>query len=87
MTLCVCVCVCVCACMHMLNHVQLFVIPQTVGHKTLLSMEFSRQEYWRGLPFPSPEDLPEPGIKITSVASHALAGRFFTTAPTGKPHK
>ena len=84
-----CVCVCVCACVHalVLNHVQLFMIPWTVGHQTPLSMEFSRQEYWRGLPFPSPEDLPEPGIKPTSVSSHALAGGFFTTASPGKPHK
>ena len=42
-------------------------------------MGFSRQEYWSGLPFPSPGDLPNPGIKLTSFASPALAGRFFTT--------
>ena len=46
-----------------------------------LSMEFSRQEYWTGLPFPSPGDLPDPGIKPASLA---LAGRFFTVEPTGK---
>ena len=45
-------------------------------------MRFSRQEYWSGLPFPSPGDLPDPGIEPTSPA---LAGRFFTTAPPGKP--
>ena len=57
-----------------------------------LSMEFSRQEYWSGLPFPSPEDLPGillpgigPGIKPESLVSSALAGEFFTTAPPGKP--
>ena len=44
---------------------------------------FSRQEYWSGLPFPSPGDLPDPGIK---PRSSALAGRFFTTEPPGKPH-
>ena len=49
-----------------------------------LSMEFSRQEYWSGLPFPSPGDLPNPGIEPTSLASPALAGRFFTFAPPGK---
>ena len=43
------------------------------------SMGFSRQEYWSGLPFPSPGDLPNPGIKPGSVTSPALAGRFFTT--------
>ena len=45
-------------------------------------IEFSRQEYWTGLPFPSPGDLPDPGIKPSSPA---LAGRFFTTVPPGKP--
>ena len=52
----------------MLNHVQLFAIPQTAAHQGPLSMEFSRQEHWSGLPFPSPEDLPNPGIKPTSPA-------------------
>ena len=50
-----------------------------------LSMEFSRQTYWSGLLFPLPGDLPDPGIKPTSLASRALAGRFFTTVPPGKP--
>ena len=44
-----------------------------------LSMEFSRQEYWSGLPFPIPGDLLNPGIEPTSVVSPALAGEFFTT--------
>ena len=44
------------------SHVQLFVTPWTVTHQAPLSMEFSRQEYWSGLPCPSPEDLPKPGI-------------------------
>ena len=43
-----------------------------------LSMEFSRQEYWSGLSFLIPGDLPDPGIEPTSLASPALAGRFFT---------
>ena len=51
-----------------------------------LSMEFSRQEYWSGLPFPSPGDLPHPGIEPVSPASPALAGRFVTTEPPGRPH-
>ena len=42
---------------------QLFATPWTVGHQVPLSMEFSRQEYWSGLPFPLPRDLPDPGIK------------------------
>ena len=45
-------------------------------------MGFSRQEYWSGLPFPSPGDLPQPGIEPMSLAS---PGRFFTTEPPGKP--
>jgi len=48
-------------------------------------MEFSRQEYWSGLPFPTPGDLPNAGIKPMSLAFPALAGGFFTTAPLGKP--
>ena len=45
--------------------------PWTVAHQALLSMEFSRQEYWRGLPFPSPGDLPKPGIKPESLTLQA----------------
>ena len=44
-----------------------------------LSMEFSRQEYWSGLPFPSLEDLPDPGIELMSLMSFALASEFFTS--------
>ena len=54
----------------------------TVACQAALSMGFSRQEYWSVLPFPSPGDLPDPGIKLTSLA---LANRFFTTEPPGKP--
>ena len=54
----------------------------TVGLQAPLSMEFSRQESWSGSLFPPPGDIPDPGIK---PASHALAGRFFTTEPPGKP--
>ena len=50
-----------------------------------LSMGFSRHEYWSGLPFPLPGDLPDPRIKPRSSASSALAGRFFTAEPPGKP--
>ena len=66
----------------MLSCVQLFVTPWTVVHQAPLSMVFFRQEYWSGLPFPTPGDLPDPGIK---PMSSALAGRFFTTEPPGKP--
>ena len=68
----------------MLNHVLLFETPETVAHQTPLSMGFSRQEYWSGLAFPTPEDLLNPRIKPTSLVSPALAGGFFTTVPSGK---
>ena len=55
------------------------------AYQAPLSMKFSRQEYWCGLPFPSPGDLPDPGIKPASLVSPALAGGFFTTAPLGRP--
>ena len=58
-----------------------FVTPWTVAHQVPLSMEFSRQEYRSGLPFPTPRDLSNSGIKPVSPA---LAGRFLTTAPSGK---
>ena len=59
-----------------------FVTPWTVAHQVPLSMEFSRQEYWSGLPFPSPGDLPDSRMEPVSPA---LAGGFFTTEPPGKP--
>ena len=55
--------------------------PWTVTLQAPLSVEFSRQEYWSGLPFPSPGDLPDPGME---PMSSALAGEFFTTEPPGK---
>ena len=69
----------------MLCHVQLCVFLWTVAHQASLSTEFSRQEYWSDLPFPTPEDLPDPGIEPTSPEFHELAGIFFTTGPPGKP--
>ena len=80
----VCVCVCVNAHTRALSRVQLFATPGTVTHQASLSMGFSRQEYWSGLPFPPPEDLPDPGIKLTSLVSPGLAGGFFTTGATCK---
>ena len=53
---------------------------QLLSDRAPLSMEFPRQEYWSGLPFPICRDLPNPGIKPESLASPALAGGFFTTA-------
>ena len=68
-----------------LSLVHLFATPRTVASQAPLSMGFSRQEYWSGLPFPPPQDLPDPGIESTSLVSLALAGGFFTTVPPGKP--
>ena len=51
-----------------LSHVQLFAIPWTIAYQAPLSMRFSRQEYWSGLPFPSPGDLPDPGIEPRAPA-------------------
>ena len=64
-----------------------FVTPWTVAHQTPLSMGFSRQEYWSGVLFPSPGDLPNPGIKPASLLFPALAGRFFTTRATWEAHE
>ena len=59
-------------------------IPWTVAHQAHLSLGFPKQEYWSGLPFPSPEDLPNPGIE---TASSALAEEFFTIGSPGKSHE
>ena len=59
-----------------------FAMPWTIAHQCSLSMGFLRQEYWGELPFPVPGDLPDPGIKLVSPV---LAGRFFTTVPSGCP--
>ena len=72
----VCVCVCVCVCVYIcmpscFSCVQLFATPWTAAYQAPLSMGFSRQEYWSVLPFPSPEDLPHPGLKPTSLVSSA----------------
>ena len=64
------------------GRVQLFETPWSVAHKAPLSMAFSREEYWNGLPCPPPGDLPDPGIEPTSLMSPALASRFFTTSTT-----
>ena len=65
-----------------LSHIQLFTTPWTVACQTPLSMWFSRQAYWSGYPFPSPRDLPDPGIKPGSPMSLALAGKFLTVCAT-----
>ena len=60
--------------------------PHGLTCQVPLSMELSRQEYWGGLPFSPPRDLPNPGIELVSPEYPALAGGFFTTEPPGKPH-
>jgi len=59
--------------------------PWTVAHQAPVSMGFARQEYWSGLPFPPPGDLPA-GIKLTFSAAPALARGFFSTEPSEKPY-
>ena len=59
--------------------------PMDCSHQAPLSMGFFRREYWSGLPFPLPGDLPDPGIKAKSPTSPALADGFFTTESPGKP--
>ena len=65
------------------NHVQLFAIPWTVACQASLSMEFSRQEYWCGQPFPSPGNLPDPRIKPRSPA---LQADSLLSEPPEKPY-
>ena len=72
----------------MLSHfrnVWLFVTLWTIASQALLSMGFSKQEYWSGLPCPPTGDSPDPGIEHLPLMSLALAGRFCTTEPLGKP--
>ena len=71
-------------CVCVLSHVQLFMTPWTVAHWAPLSMEFSRQEYWSGLPFSAPGDPPDPWIKLTSSSLPALPGEFFATGDKEK---
>ena len=63
----------------LLSHVCLFVIPWAVACQAPLSMGLSRQEYWSGLLFPPPGDLPNPGVETVFLMAPALAGAFFTT--------
>ena len=80
--------VCHCYCAYVLSrfsHVPLFATVWTVARQAPLSMGFSRQEYWSGLPLASPGDLPDPGIKPASPVSPALQAGSLTTEPLGKP--
>ena len=71
--------------MKSLSHVRLFVTPGTGAYQALPSMEFSRQEYWSGLPFPSPGYLPNPGMEPTPK-SPALQADTLPSEPPGQPH-
>ena len=75
-----CVCVCVC---ESVSRIRLFVIPWIVACQTSLSLGFSRQEYWSELPFPSPGDIPDPGIK---PGPPALQADGLLSEPLGKPN-
>ena len=66
---------------------QLFATLWTIAHQDPLSMGFSRQEHWSGLPCSPLGDLPDPGIKPESLMSPALAARFFTTSTTWESQK
>ena len=72
-----------CVCAQLLGCLQLFATPWTIACQAPLSMEFSRQEYWSGLPFPSPGDLPDPVIEPRSPTLQADA---LTSEPPGKPY-
>ena len=67
------------------SYVRLFMILWTRSHQALLSIGFPRQEYWRGLPFPSPEDSSRPRDQTCVSHISCIAGGFFTTEPPGKP--
>ena len=72
--------------LHHFSRVGLFETLWTVACQAPLSMGFSTQEHWSGLPFPPPGDLPNPGIEPASLTFPALAGKFFSTSTTQEVH-
>ena len=70
----------------LVSQLHLIATPWTVAHQPPLSMGFSRQEYWSGLPCPSPGDLPDLGIEPAFLSSPALAGGFFNSSTTWEAH-
>ena len=72
-------------CGQWLSRVLLFVARWIVARQAPLPIEFSRKEYWSGLPFPASGNLPNPGIEPVSSMSPVCAGEFFSTEPPGKP--
>ena len=75
-----------CVCAQLLSCVQIHAAPWTAACQAPLSMEFPRQEYWSGLPFPPPGDLPDSGVEPMSLVSSVLAGGFFTISTTWEDH-
>ena len=73
-----------CVCAQLIQSCLILCSPWTVAHQAPLSMGFSRQEHWSGVPCPPPGDFPDPGIKHASLVSLALAGMLFTTTATWK---
>ena len=84
LSICFFMCMSVCECVPSPSCFQFFASPSTVAHQAPLFVEFSRQEYWNRVFISSSRDLPNPGIKPASLASPALAGRYFTTTPAGE---
>ena len=80
-------CLVISVCVHACSVLSDSSTPWTVAHQAALSMGFSRQEYGSGLPFPPPRDLPDPGIKLKSPVSPALAGTFITLRHLGSPDR
>ena len=74
------------ACVHAssLSHICLFAAPWAIARPDALSMEFYRQDYWSGLPFPTPGNIPNPGVEPMSLVSPTLAGGFLTNCTTWK---
>ena len=72
-------------CAQLLHRVQYFATPWTIAHQTPLSMGFSRQECWSGLPCPPPKDIPDPGMEPTSPVAPALQEDSLPLVPPGKP--
>ena len=78
-------CMGTCSVSQLFSCIWIFATLWTIDHQTPLSMGFSRQEYWSGLPVPPPRDLPNPGIEPMSPVFPALADGLFVTEPPGKP--
>ena len=80
-----CICKSVCVCARVLSHVQLFANPWPVAHQAPMSQEFSRQAYWNGFSIPTPGDLPDPEIKLTSLVSPTLQTDSLPLNHQGSP--